>query len=387
MDFKLTEEQKHLVDMVDSLAQKEFRPLASRWDENEEFPWPNAKKLAELGLLGLSIPEEYGGAGRGVIDVVLVIEHIAQHCSNTAGVLALQCGACSRAIVHFGSEELKKRFLPPMASGEKIAAYTQTEPNAGSDVGNIKTRAILDGDHYVINGSKIFISNAHEAHIFVVMARFDDAPGTKGVGSIVVERDTPGFSVSKKDHKLGFRGASISEVVFDDVKVPKENILVDAGGFSKMMQAFNAERCGNAALSLGIAQGAFNEALRYSDERIQFGKPISKFQGIQWMLADMATQIEAGRLLLYRAATNAEQELPNFLETAMAKAFCNEMAIAVTNQALQIHGGYGYMREYPIERMYRDVRFPALGGGTVQIQKNLIAAELLKGGANLLVIF
>jgi len=379
MDFKLTEEQRHLVDMVDSLAEKEFRPLASRWDENEEFPWPNVKKLAELGLLGLSIPEEYGGAGRGILDTVLVVEHIAQHCFNTAGILTLHCGTCSRAINHFGSEELKKRFLPVMASGERLAAYAQTEPNAGSDVGNLKTRAHLDGDYYIINGSKIFISNAHEAHIFVVMARFDDASGTRGVGAIVVERDTPGFSVSKKDHKLGFKGTSIAEVVFEDARVPKRNILVEAGNFGKMMQAFNAERCGNAALSLGVAQGAFNEALRYSEERIQFGKPISAFQGIRWMLADMAVQIEAGRLLLYRAATNAEHELPNLLETAMAKTFCNEMAIAVTNQSLQIHGGYGYMREYPIERMYRDVRFPALGGGTVQIQKNLIAAELLKG--------
>jgi len=334
MDFKLTEEQKHLVDMVDSLAEKEFRPLAPQWDENEEFPWPNVKKLAELGLLGLSIPEEYGGAGQGVMDTVLVIEHIAQHCFNTAGILALHCGTCSRAITHFGTEELKKRFLPPMVSGEKLAAYAQTEPDAGSDVGNLKTRAVLDGDHYVINGSKTFISNAHEAQIFVVMVRLSDDPGTKGVGSILVERDTPGFSVSKKDHKLGFKGTSISEVVFEDAKVPKENILVEAGNFVKMMQAFNAERCGNGALSLGVAQGALNEALRYADERIQFGKPISKFQGIRWMLADMAIQVEAGRLLLYRAATNAESGLPNQLETAMAKTFCNEMAIAVTNQAL-----------------------------------------------------
>lgn len=379
MDFKLTEEQKHLVDMVDSLSEKEFRPLARRWDENEEFPWENVKKLADLGLLGLSIPEEYGGGGRGVLDTVLVVEHIAQHCFNTAGILTLHCGTCSRAIVHFGSEELKKRFLPAMARGEKLAAYAQTEPNAGSDVGNLKTRAILDGDHCIINGSKIFISNSHEAHIFVVMVRFGDVPGTKGVGSIVVERDTPGFSVSKKEHKLGFKGTSISEVIFEDARVPKGNILVKAGEFGKMMQAFNAERCGNAALSLGVAQGAFNEALRYSEERIQFGQPISNFQGIRWMLADMATRIEAGRLLLYRAATNAEGGLPNIMETAMAKAFCNEMAIEVTNQALQVHGGYGYMEEYPIARMYRDVRFPALGGGTVQIQKNLIAAELLKG--------
>jgi len=379
VDFKFAEEQRLLVNMVDDLAEKEFRPLASRWDENEEFPWPNVKKLAELGLLGISIPEEYGGGGRGVVDVVLVVEHIAQHCFNTAGILTLHCGTCSRAITHFGGEELKRRFLPSMANGEKLAAYAQTEPDAGSDVGNLKTRAILDGNHYIINGTKIFISNSHEAHIFVVMLRFGDTPGTKGVGALVVEKDTPGFSVSKKEHKLGFKGTSISEVVFENARVPKENILIEPGNFGKMMQAFNAERCGNAALSLGVAQGAFNEALRYSEERSQFGQTISGFQGIRWMLADMATKIEAGRLLLYRAATNAEKGLPNLTETAMAKVFCNEMAIEVVNHALQIHGGYGYMREYPVERMYRDVRFPALGGGTVQIQKNLIAAELLKG--------
>lgn len=379
MDFRLTEEQNNLVDVVDRLAEKEFRPLASRWDENEEFPWPNVKKLAELGLLGLSIPEEYEGGGRGVMDVVLVVEHIAQHCLSTAGILALHCGTCSRAITHFGSGELKKRFLPPMARGEQLAAYAQSEPNAGSDVGNIKTRVILDGNHCIINGSKTFISNSHEAHIFVVIVRFGDVPGTKGIGAIVVEKDTPGFSVSKKEHKLGFKGTSISQIVFEDCRVPKENILVGAGNFTKVMQAFNAERCGNAALSLGVAQGAFNEALRYAEERNQFGRPISNFQGIQWMLADMAIRVEAGRLLLYRAAANAEQGLPNQLETAMAKVYCNEMAIEVTNQALQIHGGYGYMREYPIERMYRDARFPSLGGGTVQIQKNLIASELLKG--------
>lgn len=368
-----------LVDVVDSLAEKEFRPLAARWDENEEFPWENVRKLAELGLLGSSIPEKYGGAGRGVLDTVLIVEHIAQHCFNTAGIMTLHCGTCSRAISHFGSEELKQQFLPLMARGEKLAAYAQTEPDAGSDVGNIRTKAVLDDDHFVINGSKIFISNSHEADIFVVLARFNEAPGTKGVGAIVVEKDTAGFSVSKKDRKLGFKGTSISEIVFEDMRVPRSNLLVDGGDFRKMMEAFNAERCGNAALSLGVAQGAFNEALRYSEERSQFGRTISSFQGLRWMLAEMATQVEAGRLLLYRAATNAEEGLPNLLETSMAKVFCNDMGIDITNKAIQIHGGYGYMNEYPVERMYRDARFPALGGGTVQIQKNLIASELLKG--------
>jgi butyryl-CoA dehydrogenase len=238
-----------------------------------------------------------------------------------------------------------------MAQGEKLAAYAQTEPNAGSDVGSIRTRAVLEGSHYVLNGTKMFISNSHEADIFVVLARFSDEPGTRGVGAIVVEKETAGFSVSKKDHKLGFKGTSISEVVFEDVRVPAGNLLVDAGEFRKMMEAFNSERCGNAALSLGVAQGAFDEARRYCEERSQFGKPLSSFQGLRWMLADMAIQIEAGRLLLYRAATNAEEALPNLMETSMAKAFCNDMGIEVQGASdtwrIRVHAGVSGRKDVP----------------------------------------
>ncbi len=378
MDFKLSEEQTMLVDMVRKISDKEFKPRAAVWDEEEKFPWENVKTLAQTGLLGISIPEEYGGSGGGVMNVVLTLENIARVCLSTAGIVALHNGVCSRSISHFGSEDLKRRYLPLMASGKVLAAYAQTEPNAGSDIGNIGTKAELAGDQYVINGSKSFISNAHEAGIFVVTVRYGDTKGLDGIGSIVVERDTPGLSLGKKEHKLGFRGSSLSEVIFEDCRVPKANKLVGEREFIKMLKAFNAERCGNAALSLGVAQGALEEAIRYSKERIQFGKLISEFQGIQWMLADMTIKVEAARLLTYRAATNAEEGFPSRLETSIAKAYANEIAFEVANMALSIHGGYGYLKEYPVERMLRDSRFPSLGGGTIQIQKNSIAHEILK---------
>jgi butyryl-CoA dehydrogenase len=378
MDFRLTDEQTMLVDMVRKLADKEFRPKAAIWDEEELFPWENVKLMAETGLMGLSIPEEYGGSGRGIMDVALTLENIARVCLSTAGILALHSGVCSRSISHFGSEELKRQYLPLMAEGKILAAYAQTEPNAGSDVGNVATRADLNGARFIVNGRKSFISNAYEAGIFVTIVRYSNEKGTKGIGSLVIEKETPGLSLGKKEKKLGFRGTSLCEVIFENCSVPQENQLVREGEFINMLKAFNAERCGNAALSLGVAQGALEESIRYSKERSQFGKLISEFQGIQWMLADMAIKVEAARLLVYRAATNAEVGLPSRLEASIAKAFANEMAIEVANTALQIHGGYGYLKEYPVERMLRDARFPALGGGTVQIQKNNIASELLK---------
>ena len=378
MDFKLSEEQTMLVDMVRKLADKEFKPKAAIWDEEERFPWENVKLLAETGLLGMSIPEEYGGSGGGIMNVVLTLENIARVCLSTAGIVALHNGVCSRSISHFGSEDLKKRFLPLMASGQVLAAYAQTEPDAGSDIGNILTKAKDVGDKYIINGTKSFISNAEEAGLFVTVVRYGDTKGLDGLGSIVVEKGTPGLEIGKREHKMGFRGTSLSHVIFEDCAVPKENKLVGEGEFLNMLKAFNAERCGNAALSLGVAQGALDEALKYSKERIQFGKLISEFQGIQWMLAEMAIKVDAARLLVYRAATNAEEGLPSRLETSIAKAYANEIAFDVANMAVSIHGGYGYLKEYPVERMLRDSKFPSVGGGTIQIQKNSIAHELLK---------
>jgi len=378
MDFKLSEDQTMLVNMVRKLADNEFKPKAAILDEEEKFPWDNVKLLAETGLLGMSIPEEYGGSGGGVMDVVLTLENIARVCLSTAGIIALHNGVCSRSISHFGSEKLKKQFLPLMASGEILAAYAQTEPDAGSDIGRILTKAKDAGDKYIINGTKCFISNAEEAGIFVAVVRYGDTKGLDGLGSIVIEKDTPGLVIGKKEHKMGFRGTSLANVIFEDCAVPKENKLVGEGEFKNMLKAFNAERCGNAALSVGVAQGALDEAIKYAKERKQFGRLISEFQGIRWMLAEMVMKVEAARLLLYRAATNAEEGLPNRLETSIAKAYANEIAFDVANSAVSIHGGYGYLKEYPVERMLRDSKFPAVGGGTIEIQKNSIAHELLR---------
>lgn len=378
MDFKLSEEQSMIVDMVKKLADNEFRPKAAIWDQEEKFPWENVKILAETGLLGMSIPEEYGGSGGGVMNVVLTIENIARVCLSTAGIIALHNGVCSRSITHYGSEKLKKTFLPRMASGEVLAAYAQTEPDAGSDIGRIMTKAVDAGDKYIVNGSKCFISNAEEAGIFVTVVRYGNTKGLDGLGSMVVEKNTPGLIIGKKEHKMGFRGTSLCHVIFEDCEVTKENKLVGEGQFRDMLKAFNAERCGNAALSVGVAQGAFEEALKYAKERSQFGQLISEFQGVQWMLAEMAIKVEAARLLLYKAATNAEKGLPSRLETSIAKAYANEIAFEVANTAVSIHGGYGYLKEYPVERMLRDAKFPSVGGGTIQIQKNSIARELLK---------
>lgn len=378
MDFNLSQEQKLLVDAVRKMAETEFRPRARAIDEEERFPWENVKLLAEAGLMGLSIPEEYGGSGCGVFEVVLTLENIAKVCLNTAGVIALHCGACSRAITKYGSGNLKRRFLPLMAEGKILAAYAQTEPNAGSDVGSIKTKAKLEGDHFVVNGRKAFISNAQEASIFVTIVRLGEKTGTNGIGCLVIEKDSPGLSVGKNEKKLGFRGTSLCEVMFDDCIVPRENLLVGEGGYKNMLKAFNAERCGNAALALGVAEGALDEAVRYAKERVQFGKRIREFQGIQWMLAEMKMKVDAAQMLLYRAAANAAAGLPNMLETSVAKVVANQAACEVTDMALQIHGGYGYLRDYAVERMLRDARFPQLGGGTIQIQKNNIARELLR---------
>ena len=378
MDFSLNDKQKMLVNMVRKMADKEFKANASIIDKEASYPWEHLKKLSEAGLMGLSIPEKYGGSEAGHMSVVLVVENLARVCLTTAGIVSLHSGACSNAIVHFGSEKLKQRFLPGMAKGEILPAYAQIEPNAGSDVGSITTKAQDKGDYYLVNGRKAFISNAAEGSIFVTIVRLGEQKGTRGLGCIIIEKDTPGLAVGKKEEKLGFRGYSCCDVIFEDCKVPKENLLVPEGGFRKMMEAMNAERCYNAAFSLGIAQGAFDEALRYSKERPAFGRLISQFQAIQYMLADMKMKIDAARLLIYRAATNAEKGLPNPLETSLAKAYANEMVCEVTDKAVRIHGGYGFLKEYPVERMLRDARFPQLGGGTIEMQKNTIGRLLVK---------
>lgn len=371
----LTEEQELLVKTVREITEENFKPRSAELTESGEFPFENIKLLGELGLLGISIPEEYGGSDGSVMDALLILEEIAKGCYITAMAVLGEIGVQSKAIVAYGTEDIKQRYLPNIAKGKSILAICITEPDAGSDAGNMKTNATLKGDKYIVNGSKTMISRADVADLFLIFTRFEGVQGSKGVGCLLAEKGTPGLQVKQGFKTMG--GEYLWEVVFEDCEIPKENLLVREDGFKKLMTAFNTQRCLNAAICLGLAEGAFNEAVKYTQERKQFGQEIAEFQGIRWMLSDMYVDIEASKTLLYRAAINAGKGFPDQLEASVAKLHTNEMAIRVTNQALQLHGGYGYTKEYPVERMVRGARFGAIGGGTSQIQKNLIARKIL----------
>jgi alkylation response protein AidB-like acyl-CoA dehydrogenase len=376
VNITFTEEQELLIKTVRELTEKKFKPKSADITESGEFPFENMKILGELGILGISIPEEYGGSDGTVMDAVLILEEIAKGCYITAMAVLGEIGVQSKAIVAYGTDEQKNKYLPGIAKGDKILAICITEPDVGSDAGSMKTNSNLQGDKYIVNGVKTMISRADVADLFLLFTRFEGEAGSKGVGCLLVEKDTPGMEVKQGFKTMG--GEFLWEVVFEDCEVPKENLLVRQDGFKKLMTAFNTQRCLNPAICLGLAEGAFNEAIKYTQERKQFGQAIADFQGIRWMLADMHVDIEASKALLYRAAFNAGKGFPDQLEASTAKLHTNEMAIRVTNQALQLHGGYGYTKEYPVERMVRGARFGALGGGTSQIQKNLIAKQLLK---------
>jgi alkylation response protein AidB-like acyl-CoA dehydrogenase len=371
-----SEEQELLIKTVRELTEKEFKPKSAELAESGEFPFENMRILGELGILGISIPEQYGGSDGTVMDAVLILEEIAKGCYITAMAVLGEIGVQSKAIVAYGTDEQKEKYLPGIAKGEKILAICITEPDVGSDAGNMKTNSTLEGDKYIVNGVKTMISRADVADLFLLFTRFEGEPGSKGVGCLLVEKNTPGMEVKQGFKTMG--GEYLWEVVFENCEVLIENLLVREDGFKKLMTAFNTQRCLNPAICLGLAEGAFNEALKYTQERKQFGQAIADFQGIRWMLADMHVDIEASKALLYKAAFNAGKGFPDQLEASTAKLYTNEMAIRVTNQALQLHGGYGYTKEYPVERMVRGARFGALGGGTSQIQKNLIAKQLLK---------
>lgn len=380
IDFTLTEEQEMLRKTVGEMARKLFREKAAYWDEQEEPPMENLKMLANHGFLGIALPEEYGGAGGSLLDVVIAIEEVAKHCANTAMLMGMTEGATPRALLHLGTEEQKRKYLPLIPQGKLIPAWSMSEPNAGSDVGNIQTMAVLEGNEYIINGSKLFCTGALIADLFVVFVRFGKTPGTKGVGAILVEKGTPGFTVGKHQKVLGLRGTGMAELVFEDCRVPKENLLVPPGGLRQLLTVLDADRVvGNPPISLGVAEGAFEEAVQYVQERQQFGRSLSEFQGIQWMLADMAIDLAAARTLLYKAASRVSGGFPSVFDASAAKTFVNEMAIRVTNTAIQLFGGYGITREYSLERRMRDVRGLAIGYGTTQILRNAIANEVLKG--------
>jgi butyryl-CoA dehydrogenase len=383
MDLELNEEQEMIRKMARDFAQKELAPVAAELDEKNEPPLENLKKMAELGFMGLAIPEEYGGIDADSVSYVIAIEEISKACASTGVILAVHNSLGSHGLVAFGTEGQKQKFLPPLASGEWIATYGLTEPETGSDAASIKTRAVLDGDEYVINGTKQFITSAPFAHLTVIFAVTDPSKGHRGISAFLVEKGTPGFSVGRDENKMGIRAASTCGLVFEDCRVPVANRLGEEGeGFKVAMSGLDAGRVGIAAQALGIAEGAYEAALAYAKERHAFGQPIAEFQGIRWMLADMATRIEAARLLTYQAALAKDRVKESgerySKEAAMAKLFASETAVWVTNKAVQIHGGYGYIKEYAVERYYRDAKITEIYEGTSEIQRIVIANQLLR---------
>ena len=379
MNFQLTEEQQMIRKMARDFAEKEIAPIAKETDAEEKFPWEIIRKMAALGFLGLPFPEEYGGAGADNVSLAIVMEEIARVCGSTAITLDAHTSLCCEPIYLFGSEAQKQKYLPKLCSGEWIGAFGLTEPGAGSDAGATKTRAVRDGDEWVINGQKCFITNGSIADVIVITAMTDPQRGSRGISSFIIEKGTPGFRLGRDEEKMGLKGSVTSELFFEDCRIPAENLLgKENGGFKQFLITLDAGRIAIAAMALGLAQGAFERALAYSKERVQFGQPICNFQAIQWMLADMATEIDAARLLVYRAARLKDRGVRYTKEAAMAKLYTSEMAERVCYKAIQIHGGYGYTKEYEVERMYRDQRLCAIGEGTSEIQRLVIARQLLR---------
>jgi butyryl-CoA dehydrogenase len=381
MDFSLTEEQKMLKAMVQDFAAKELEPIAAQIDEESRFPVESVRKMAELGLTGVGLPEEYGGSGGGTTELCIVIEEISRACAATGAILIASSGLAGEPLSVYGSKEQKKRFVSPIATGEKLAAFALTEAGAGSDPAALETAAVRHENGYLLNGTKIFITNSVEAGIILVFATVDRSLRHRGITAFVVEKETPGISIGKHEQKLGIRASSTAELIFEDCFVPEENRLGDEGeGFKIAINAIDASRVAVAAQALGIARAAFDRSLVYARERQQFGQPLANFQAIQWMLADMATQIDAARLLTYRAACLQDSGQPFVKEASMAKVYAAETAKLVTNNAIQIHGGYGYIREFPLERYFRDAKITEIYEGTSEMQRMTIARQIIKEG-------
>ncbi len=378
MDFQLTEEQKMLKKMVHDFAEKELRDKVAGWEaRGERLPHEYVKMMAGLGLLGLCLPVGYGGQGRSAFEAILAIEELARVSHLCASPVFESNVGPVKVIEQFGTEEQKRKYIPPICRGESMISVAMTEPEAGSALTDLATRAVLDGDYYIVNGQKRFISGGGESDVYVVYVRLSEQKGAKGIGGLIIEKGTPGFSFGKQEQFMGLRGMASCDLFFDNCRVPKENLVVKEGEFRKLMLAFDLERCGNATMCLGIAQGALEVAMEYSQQRKQWGKEICEFQAVQFMLAEMAMKVEAARLLIYRAVVNAGVGLPSPLEASVAKCFANQMVREVTAMAVQIHGGYGYSKEYPVERMMRDGWGWGIAGGTIEIQKITIASQLL----------
>jgi alkylation response protein AidB-like acyl-CoA dehydrogenase len=381
MDFRPTEEQKLLRRTVRAFAETEIRPHVREWDDQQHFPSELVPRLAELGLLGIQIPEEYGGAGMSAVDYCIAIEELARVDPGVALSVAAHNGLCSAHIFMFGTEAQKQKFLAPLARGEKIGAWGLTESTSGSDAAGMRTTAVRAGACWTLNGSKTFTTHGRVGDTLVIMAVTDRAAGRKGVSAFIVERGINGLSAGKKEDKLGMRASDTSEVLFDQCTVPADHLLGDEGqGFVNTMQVLDAGRIGIAALAVGLAQGAFEAALGYAQERKAFGRPIGAFQALQWKLADHATRIEAARLLTYRAAhlKDVDRKARTTMESSMAKLYASEIAVRVAEDCVQIHGGYGFVKDYPAEKFFRDVKLTTIGEGTSEIQRLVIARELLK---------
>jgi len=377
--FVLTEEQEDLRREIREFAAREIAPNVSRWDETGEFPLDAIKKLGAMGLLGILFPAEYNGAGMGYIDYVLALEELSAVDGSVGLTVAAHNSLGANHIFLAGAETQRRKYIPRLATGEWIAAWALTEPGSGSDAGGARTTAVRKGDHFVLNGTKTFITNGHYADVLVVIAVTAKDKGTHGLSAFVVEKGTPGFRTGKKENKLGLRASDTAELIFDNCQIPADNLLGEEGeGFIDAMRVLDGGRISIAALSLGIARGALDAALKYVKERRQFGKAIAEFQGIQWKLADMATELDAARLLTQRAGVLKDAGRKVTRESSMAKLFASEVAVKICNEAVQLLGGYGFIKDYPVEKFYRDVKLCTIGEGTSEIQRMVIAREILK---------
>ena len=379
MNFTLTKEQELVRQMVRDFAVNEVKPIAAEIDVTERFPMENVKKMGELGMMGIPFPTEFGGAGGDVLSYILAVEELSKVCATTGVILSAHTSLCASLINENGTPEQKEKYLRDLCTGNKIGAFGLTEPGAGTDAAGQQTTAVLDGDNYILNGSKIFITNGGVADTFIVFAMTDKPKGTKGISAFIVEKGFLGFSIGKKEDKLGIRASSTTELIFENCVVPKENLIGREGkGFGIAMKTLDGGRIGIAAQALGIAEGALDEAIKYMKERKQFGRPIAAFQGLQWMVAEMSTKIEAARFLVYKAAWLKENKQPYSIDAARAKLYAAEVAMDVTTKAVQLFGGYGYTKEYPVERMMRDAKITEIYEGTSEVQKMVISGSLLK---------
>ncbi len=378
LDFTLNESQRAVQELARKFAEEEIRPHVMKYDESQEFPFEIIQKAAELGFMGITWPEELGGAGLTELEAIIIIEEVAKVDPSVALTIASHNSLCTGHIMKFASDEQKKKYVPDLASGRKLGAWCLTEPGSGSDSGSMKTVATREGKDWILNGSKTFITQGSVGGTYVVMAVTDRAKGKHGISAFILERGMKGFTIGKKENKLGMRCSDTATLLFENVRVPGENLIGREGeGFKQALAVLDGGRIGIAALSVGIAQGALDASIKYAKQRVQFGKPLAEFQAIQWKLADMATEINAARLLTQRAAWLATKGLNFTLAVSQAKLFASEAAVRATNEAVQIHGGYGFIKEFPVEKLYRDVKLMTIGEGTSEVQKMVIARQLL----------